>query len=80
MTTGDHEPLDGICGNAVCDSNGDVIAPLRFADDNGYATATSVVPLIEAGLLGFLTSAPLMTLGIMRLFFSTRLFPEDVTG
>ena len=43
---GGGEPLDGTRGSA----NGGVVAFFRFADDNGYAIATPVMPLIEAGL------------------------------
>jgi len=46
---GGEEPLDGTYGSVICDYNGGVVAIFRYAD-NGWAIATSVDPLIEAGL------------------------------
>jgi hypothetical protein len=47
---GAEEPLDGSYGSAVWDEGGRVIALFRFADENGWARATSVMPLVEAEL------------------------------
>ncbi|KAI5780476.1 hypothetical protein EDC01DRAFT_730687 [Geopyxis carbonaria] len=48
-----QEPMEDLCGSAVWDKQGNVVALFRCADKNiknGFALATSVLPLIKAGM------------------------------